>query len=195
MTEEQRLEIDREKLAFEREKFSQLHRLERWKAFWISGVVGVVVVLIGTIAAIYSAFLESIDREQELRLRSLEIEQDYLTRFEQMALSENIQKRLDFAKFVSRVAQDEPLRQRWLQYFEEIEQAHREEAENAIRYMIRLRYENDTNEGLNFDADVERERIEDCLKVFMPMIDQPGSNSFVERVDSAFRRCDRVTTR
>ncbi|MEP5374294.1 MAG: hypothetical protein ABJQ14_00640 [Hyphomicrobiales bacterium] len=180
------IDLDREKLTFEKEKFVSSHRLEQQKLIWVLVTVAVSIAILSAAATTYASLLDNRTKENEIRLRAYELERQYLTNFVDHAPSENIQTRVDFAQYVSEIAQDPQLHEQWSEYHDKISVQYRDAARFAVRHMIVLGAQ---EQRFSIEQRIELASREDCILGVMGLAANPGSPEFAVAFEDAADKC------
>ncbi len=119
------MQLQFEQLAFEREKARQQHELEKLKVKWISGVVAVILAIVGAIGGwatgVFEFLIKKTGVENETALNEKQIEKDYLDSYVKYALDKDLRTRRDFALYVSTTARTEDVRNNWKSFKQAIE--------------------------------------------------------------------------
>lgn len=102
----------------------KLYREDRAAATlrWLIGAVALTLITTVLNHSIQSRQLdlERLRNEHELHLRSIEVEQTYLSEFVEYALTEDIDARVRFAHYFSRISTQDDLKPAWEAYYEEL---------------------------------------------------------------------------
>ena len=183
----QNLQIEQLKVDFEREKLQLTHSLEVQKLWGVSIAVAIIVAVITAAGAVTVSVLDSRSKERELRLQAYELERQYLTNFVDHALSENIQARVDFALYVSEIAQDPVLRDQWRQYHQKISSQHLNAAKAAIQRSL-IGATNGRNIGLEKYNDIYA--LTECIQGRLGLAIDPYSDEFDTALEIARDDCE-----
>lgn len=117
-------------------------KLSLWRTGIIGGIVAIMTAMISGFASVYVSSQETkkeielqvMKSQHELQLKLVQVENDYVARFMQNALAENVATRLRFAQYMSIVSPgNEEQRKRWMEYYKITKDEYDSELDKARR--------------------------------------------------------------
>ena len=101
------------------------HELSRMKVKWTSGIVAVVLAIVGAVGGwatgAFEYIIKKVKSDTDSYAATSSIERDYLDRYLDHALNEDLQYRRDFALYVARTAVTKDVRDNWQLFYVDIQ--------------------------------------------------------------------------